>query len=211
VTEELERIAKRSAEEGGRLPLLLLHDVGWPHGRRDDYFDPEQIPAERRQPIAEQPGLFPGVEGTRHGGLPYRRSAAREGGPGNGVMTAIEDFVAGRDDVALAVFPLFFGLGIAYPRQAPYAAELAGVLAPFDRNPLLERLEANRVLHLAASHLNYVRAHEAEQRLGRLEDLARRLLESRAFAAAEGWTRLRERGEPVFSRDEIRRLLNHDE
>ncbi len=49
VREELRLIAERAA--GAELPLLLFHDVCWPHGRRDDYFDPEQIPAEYRQPI----------------------------------------------------------------------------------------------------------------------------------------------------------------
>src|SRR2546421_3979780 len=52
VTEDPRRITDRSAGESAELPLLLLHDVSWPHGRRDDYFDPEQIPPEQRQPIA---------------------------------------------------------------------------------------------------------------------------------------------------------------
>src|SRR5262245_9657757 len=36
VSEELRLIAERSGDE---LPLLIFHDVGWPHARRDDYFD----------------------------------------------------------------------------------------------------------------------------------------------------------------------------
>ena len=35
---------------GAELPLLLFHDVCWPHGRRDDYFAPEPIPERYRQP-----------------------------------------------------------------------------------------------------------------------------------------------------------------
>src|SRR5215212_8344842 len=99
VSEELRLIDERA---GSELPLLLFHDVSWPHGRRDDYYAPELVPEDRRQPIAEGGGLFPGVEGVRPGGLPYRGAAAREGGPQNGVLTAVEDFVAERDDLRLA-------------------------------------------------------------------------------------------------------------
>src|SRR5205807_4228406 len=136
-------------------------DVSWPHGRRDDYFDPNQIPAEHRRPIAPEAGLYPGIEGVRHGGLPYHNPAATEGGPRNGVLTAIEDFVAGRDDLRLAVVPAFFGLGVVWRRGAPYAPALAKILDPWDRNPLLGRLEHNRVLHLASSHVQLRAATEA--------------------------------------------------
>src|SRR4051794_26065333 len=96
VSEELRLISERE----GELPLLLFHDVCWPHGRRDDYFDPGQIPEDHRHELAgEGRGLFPGDPGLREGGLPYPRSAAREGGERNGVLTAVEEFAAGRDDV----------------------------------------------------------------------------------------------------------------
>jgi hypothetical protein len=36
------------------------------------------------------------------------------------------------------------------------------------------------------------------------------MLQSRAFHAAELWLRLRQRGKPDFSREEIRRLLPQD-
>ena len=37
VSEELRLIGDRGG--GAELPLLLFHDVSWPHARRDDYFD----------------------------------------------------------------------------------------------------------------------------------------------------------------------------
>src|SRR5579859_4241027 len=117
VSQELALIGARAP--GQELPLLLFHDVCWPHGRRDDYYDPEQIPADQRQPITPHTGLYPGIETTRPGGLPYRHPAAREGGPRNGVLTAIEDFVAAREDLTLAVVPAFFGLGVLWPTDAP--------------------------------------------------------------------------------------------
>jgi hypothetical protein len=210
VSEELRLIDERA---GDTLPLLFFHDVGWPHGRRDDYFAPEQIPDESRQPIAEGGGLFPGVKGIRPGGLPYRGAAAEEGGPRNGVLTAVEDFVSGRDELRLAVVPVFFGLGVVWRRDAPWADELEKVLAPWDRNTLLERLEANRVLHLAVAHFQYVEATQARERLTRQEEVLRRMLESSALTVAERLSAVRHRlgiarGRSIVSKDEIRRTLD---
>ena len=204
VHEELRLIGERAP--GAELPLLLFHDVCWPHGRRDDYFDADAIPADARQPVAgEQGGLYPGDPGLRPDGLPYPRSAAREGGPRNGVLTAVEDFVAGRDGVRLAVVPVFFGLGVAWHREAPWSDAVARILDPFDRNPLLERLEANRIHHIA-------QAYAAARELERHRAVMRRLLQSSAFGVAERLSKLRVRagiapGQSVVSKDEIRRVL----
>jgi hypothetical protein len=204
VSEELRLIAEGAA--GGPLPLLLFHDVCWPHGRRDSYYTPELIPAEHRRPTHEGGMVFPGDPGIHPGGLVYQWPAAREGGPRNGVLTAVEDFVASRDGLRLAVVPAFFGLGVAWERDAPWAAEVEREVAPYDRHPVLERLEANRVLHLAASTYQH-------QRAARLEAVLRRLLDSKAFAVAERLSRLRHRAgiatdASVVSRDEIRRALS---
>jgi len=203
VAEELRLIAQRAG--GERLPLLLFHDVCWPHGRRDDYFAPELVPEEHRQPTHEGGLVFPGDPGIHDGGLLYRFPAAREGGPRNGVLTAVEDFVAGREGLKLAVVPAFFGLGVVWDERAPYAAELAGELEPYDRHPVLECLEANRVLHLAA-------ANHLVQRAARQEAVLRRLLDSKAFMLAERLSRLRHRAGiatevSIVSRDEIRRAI----
>jgi hypothetical protein len=207
VTEELRQIAERSADESVELPLVLLHDVGWPHGRRDDYFAPDQVPEEYRQPIVPEGGLYPGIEGTRPGGLPYHNPAAREGGPRNGVLTAIEDFLATREGLQLGIVPPFFGLGVVWRVDAPYAAELARTLAPWQGNKVLERLERNRVLHLASSHVQLTLATEAQERLRQQQELLERMLGSRAFWAAELFLRVRQRGKPAFSRQAIRDVL----
>jgi Methyltransferase domain len=211
VSEELRIIGERAA--AGRLPLLLFHDVLWPHGRRDDYFDPAAIPAQARHPIAgEGHGLLPGDPGTDPGGLPYPRSAAREGGERNGVLTAVEDFVAGRQQTRLAIVPAFFGFAVAWDTAAPWSERLAALLGPFDRHPVLERLEANRVEQLARSYLHKTEVWELERRLARQRALLERLLHSSAFAVAERLSRLRAgagiaTGQPVVSKDEIRAAL----
>ena len=213
VSEELRLIAERAA--GDDLPLLLFHDVAWPHGRRDDYYDPRLVPEDRRQPIHEGAGLFPGEPGIRAGGLPYRWAAAREGGPRNGVLTAVEDFVAGREGLRLAVVPAFFGLGVVWSQSATWADAVAEILEPWDGNPLLARLEQNRALHLASSHFQMVAAAKAAERAARQEAVLRRLLDSSAFTVAERLSRLRERvgiarWQSVVSKDDLRRALGDD-
>lgn len=209
VSEELRRIFARAAHEGSH-PVVVLHDVCWPHARRDDYHDPERIPAEYVQPLIPGGGLYPGVEGVREGGLAYRWAAAREGGPRNGVLTAVEDAIAGGEDHQLAVIPAFFGLGILWQRSAPYAAALARVLEPWDRNPVVARLEGNRVLHLASELVQTRRAEMAEEQLARHQALLERMLHSRVFGAAETYLRVRQRGNPPFSKAQIRRLLGRE-
>jgi hypothetical protein len=212
VSEELRIIAERAAEQQRRLPLLLLHDVGWPHGRRDDYYVPERIPAEHRQPLARA-GLYPGEPGTYHGGIPCDNPAAHEGGARNGVLTAVEDFIASEDHLRLAIVPAFFGLGVLWDTTGPDDGALTEVLSIWDRNPLLQRMEDNRVMHLANTHVQMILAQEAQQRvaaqdrqLRRQRELLERLLGSRVLRAAELALRLR-RSEPVFSRRRIRQAI----
>ncbi len=211
VAQELTLIRGRAG--AGGLPLLLLHDVGWPHGRRDDYFEAQQIPAEYRQPLAAAgTGIVPGEPGTSPGGLPYPGSAAREGGPHNGVLTAAEEFVASDDRLRLAVVPAFFGLGAIWDASAPWASAVAEILAPWDANPLLARLEANRVRHIAGEHALRVQLWKLQERQARQEQVLGRLLQSSAFRVAERLSRLRVRAgiapaQSVISRDEVRQAL----
>jgi hypothetical protein len=212
VSGELRIIAERAAEQQ-RLPLLLLHDVGWPHGRRDDYYVPERIPAEHRQPLADA-GLYPGEPGTYHGGIPCDNPAAHEGGPRNGVLTAVEDFISGHERLRLAIVPAFFGLGVVWDTSGAHDAALARLLSTWDRNPLLQRMEDNRVLHLANTHVQMILAQEARQRvavrdrqLERQRELLRQMLGSRALRAAELALSLR-RSEPPFSGRQIQQAID---
>ncbi len=210
VTHELALLGERT--DGPELPLLLFHDVAWPHARRDDYFDPELVPAGWRQPTAHNASIFPGVAGTRDGGIPYHWPAAREGGPRNGVLTAVEDFVESDGGLALAVVPAFFGFGAVWHRDAPYADAVEELLAPWLDNAVVARMEANRVFHLASAHGMKVQRALQSERDAAVEEVLRRLLSSSAFALAERLSRLRDRvgiarGETVVSKDELRRAL----
>jgi len=194
LSEELRLIDEGATDAG--LPLLLFHDVCWPHARRDTYYAPDRIPEEHRQPIAEDAAVVPGDPGVVMMGLRYRYAAAREGGPRNGVLTAIEDFIGGREDLRLAVVPAFFGLGIVWSHSAPWADAVGDVVDPWDGNPILKRLEENRLEHIV-DHI-----HMENQ-----QAVLRSFLHSRAFALAERMSRIRQGGEPVFSREQVKRML----
>src|SRR5262245_16373268 len=114
VFHELGLLRAAADREGRPLPVLILHDVGWPYGRRDLYYDPARVPDEYRQPYAEK-GMRPGSSQlVERGGLnATMKNALHEGGPRNGVMTAVDDFVAELPStVRTGVLPVFFGLAI---------------------------------------------------------------------------------------------------
>ena len=192
VSEELRLIGERAP--GAELPLLLFHDVCWPHARRDDYFAPEQIPADHRQPLAgDGAGIFPGEPGRAPGGpaLPALggargRPAERRADRRRGLRRRPRGPAPGR---RAGLLRLRRGLA----QDAPCAGELARILDPWDRNPMLERLEANRVHQLARRHARQREIWRVRERQARQEAVLRRLLESSAFAVAERLSRLRVR------------------
>ena len=93
VFNELRLIHERNLLRPGG--FVFLHDVDWPYGRRDLYYQPDTIPAEFRHPHAQK-GLVRGQAALAEssGFSPHLMHALHEGGPRNGVMTAIEDFLA---------------------------------------------------------------------------------------------------------------------
>lgn len=141
--------------------LVMLHDVGWPWARRDLYYAPQRIPEDFRQPHSFELGVTRGSRAAIRGG--FRGCGAfavalEEGGPRNGVLTAVEDFVAGIEEPLLwAHVPGVFGLGVLFDREHPAAGEIAQLLAPLHDHPLLARLEANRLA-------NYLKVIEWQDR-----------------------------------------------
>ncbi|EIZ78694.1 hypothetical protein WSK_2742 [Novosphingobium sp. Rr 2-17] len=133
--------------------LVFLHDVSWPTGRRDMYYAPDRIPAAFCHPhefgagaMLGQVDLVPG-QGFR-GGSSWAM-ANRSGGVRNGVLTAVEDFIAGAGSagrpLAFAHIPAVFGLGVLFDVDAEWSADVAALVAPFHDNPLLAAVEHNRL------------------------------------------------------------------
>src|SRR2546423_9773540 len=112
------RLLQRTARLAGRpAPVVLCHDAGWPYARRDQYCDPETIPAEFRQPWARG-GIVRGrSELAGDDGLnPAFCNALYEGGPKNGVLTAVEDFAeAAGEPIAVSINGDQYGLAVLVP------------------------------------------------------------------------------------------------
>ncbi|MDB6021299.1 MAG: hypothetical protein JWQ04_1156 [Pedosphaera sp.] len=198
-------------------PLVILHDVGWPWARRDHYYAPETIPeafrhlhspsqgviTDSNESGQKEPGKLDGLyqwlvgrnepglrEGANQSATKGYDAAMQEGGPRNGVLTAIEDFLREpfNEGWKLVTIPAVFGLGILYapqkcaPAIADHVGRLEASVAPL--KPLLALLERNR-LELFAKHLGHVEqlgaVHEnyskldahAAALLGKFNDLLR--------------------------------------
>ena len=75
----------------------------------------------------------------------------RRAGPRNGVLTAVEDFLAANaQSCGSAIVAPFFGLGGGLAPAGALGPALETAIAPWDRNPVLERVEAKRIDHLVA-------------------------------------------------------------
>lgn len=92
VYNELRVIYERGlVREGG---TVFIHDVSWPYARRDLYYQPETIPEEFRHPYATKGVVRGQSELAESGGdNAHLCNAVHEGGPRNGVLTAVEDFL----------------------------------------------------------------------------------------------------------------------
>jgi len=199
-------------------PLVVIHDVGWPTGRRDRYASPDRLTDADRQPFTWDGGVtldrtdtIPGRALRGEGAYAW---AIEEGGPRNGVRTAVEEFVAGYPELMFFTVAPVFGLGVVVDRRAPYATRIAELLAPWVSNPLLARLERNRLdLYLrvvaqrddamaaAQSHHHELARLDAErlrlvaidiEKSDRIAELERALAAERAATAAALHTRLEE-------------------
>ncbi|MEX0972456.1 MAG: glycosyltransferase [Solirubrobacterales bacterium] len=80
VTEALKRLGDMAAAGDSLFPVTLVHGVDWPTGRRDSYPNPSAVPVGARQPHAPDGGVERAVD---------------EHDQRNGVLTAVEDFLAG--------------------------------------------------------------------------------------------------------------------
>ena len=130
-------------------PIVVLHDVGWPCGDRDFYYDPSQLAPQDVLPHSFDRGLGTSAELEPPGMGLWRASpfamAITSGGPRNGVRTACEDFLAARPELTWLTTPLVCGLGVMGRRDSPQWTEVETIMAPYVSNPTLEAMERHRV------------------------------------------------------------------
>ncbi|MBV9950863.1 MAG: class I SAM-dependent methyltransferase, partial [Acidimicrobiia bacterium] len=143
VHRELQMLSEVARAAGRPAPVMILHDVLWPYGRRDLYYEPSRIPKEFRQPY-DRLGIQIGKKKLHPRGGFNRElaNALVEGGKRNGVMTALDDWVAAHDrPVRRVLVPIYFGLAVVVEEQR--LAERPELAALLDR---LESAEGRREL-----------------------------------------------------------------
>ena len=177
VIQELELLGERARADQRPLPLILVHDVWWPYGRRDMYYDASRVPDDHVLP-SDKRGIAPGVSEKQPEGHGFNEGylcAIEEGGPRNGVLTAVEDFVAKDEDRSLTVIPAMHGLAVVTTSATPES--VLELLAPFDPSSpvasLLASVERGRVMsETKARNLLKASKREAERVQGLESQLA---------------------------------------
>jgi len=190
----------QSWERAGKPPFaVLLHDTSWPHARRDAYYDLASIPPGDRQGLARGGGYSIRSERLLARGFGARGDftiAEHWGGARNGVLTAIEDVLRGRDDLSVIHVPAAFGLSLIFPsdaRPAPFAAAMVQLRGGLEvLGELIASLEYARLL----AYDMYLKDEHARifKRLGRwlaapVKAARRRRAPAQAASAAGSRTR----------------------
>jgi hypothetical protein len=119
VYNELRQLEEVHGSDPLAQPVIFAHDLSWPYGRRDLYYNPDNIPAEFRQPYANL-GILPNKSAlVPSGGMNCTlHNAMHAGGPRNGVLTGVEDYLAeSKLDWHFLHLPLYYGLGILITKQ----------------------------------------------------------------------------------------------
>ena len=137
--------------------VMFLHDVSWPWGRRDLYYNVHALKKEVMQPYTHEGGLVPGKSEPQDIGFSSERNyavAIDDGGERNGVLTAIEDFKEEHQGYRYMELLSVFGLGILY-REESFNKEQLEFFKFFKKslnlwNPLFVNLEENRLELLIA-------------------------------------------------------------
>jgi SAM-dependent methyltransferase len=125
VFNELRLIRERGLLRPGG--FIFFHDVGWPYGRRDMYYQPETVPAGHRQENARK-GIKRGKSQLAGSGGVNQDlfNALHEGGPKNGVLAAIEDFIAAHPaDYQFCRIKAQWGLGILQYRRKLFSEDFS--------------------------------------------------------------------------------------
>lgn len=211
VFNELRTIESRCAELSLPFPLVLLHDVGWPYGRRDLYYDPENIPESYRRPHAQKGLLRNSNEAVEEGGLnPHLHNALQEGEPESGVLTAVEDFLTGTSErLELIQVPGLYGLAMMVREDLVQEnRRFSRLLEDLRVTPTVHRhveiLEEDRVdAMIRASQMGA----QIKEQTGQVSDLEKTLAKE---AERHGYTRqsLEERDRELL---ELHRSLSHQE
>ena len=143
---ELKCIEKTFSQEN--FPFIIFHDISWPYGRRDLYYNPDDIPDEFLNEY-DTKGIFPNESKVReNGGLnAHLNNAIYENTPKNGVLTGIEDFINQTDlKLTFKVLNAFHGLGMLYSPNKQYDEFIDEIIINSDIVGVLEEYYLKDIL-----------------------------------------------------------------
>jgi len=139
----LRLIEKLRGKNGNSFPIILIGGTSWPYARRDAYIDPSTIPSTFALPYRRK-GVRPGQpEPVDWGGLnPSWNHALYENELQNGVLTAVEDFLAETKlNLHSFMLPIFGGITVlATEDRLNHQADLNKFLSQTKENYFLGRL-----------------------------------------------------------------------
>jgi len=178
VYNELLQIGNYAEQSGRPFPLALLHDVHWPYARRDLYYDVDNIPAEFRHPYKRMGIPQDSGELSEDAILnSHLCNAVHEGGPQNGVLTAVEHYISNTHfELQHVVIPAIYGLGVVYPKGLMSNAEFSNFIKEMQftglQRNLLTSIENARVSDFLDSiKITRRKEHELEKFKHRVQTL----------------------------------------
>ncbi len=189
------KILERKATQTGTFPVVFLHDIGWPYGRRDLYYDPERIPPAFKK-AAVQKGILPGK------GLPVDDGglnanfwhSVEENNVQNGVLTAVEDFLK---QTTLSIEPTFvtglYGLCILAPKtllnhNPAFAEYLQSLKLPENLKKHYDKVEHDRVQLMVCSQMHAYFRNDSLTRTNEERFKAEETLELERAHMEKEWT-----------------------
>jgi hypothetical protein len=180
VSEKLRRLEEMAKAGNAPYPLTLVHGVDWPTARRDSYPDPAAVPVGARQPHREVAGVEQALDAHE-----LR----------NGVLTAVEDFLAECGKELDSIY--LPGLGGTAILVSPGRLEGRGSSRLMR---LLDgwRLSPQALAQVAAIEAERMRAAARAERMRAELEAARTGLDAQSSAERDG---LRERIEEMAERE----------
>lgn len=193
VFHELQLLEARHEQAAAGMPVIVVHDTGWPYGRRDLYYVPETIPPEYRQPFRQEGiGMNKDRLVGKRGMNQHLYNAVEVGGARNGVMTAVEDYLEQSAMPWHALhLPLYFGLSILVTRS-----KLAENAALADAIARLESQLAGRELITFGERLRLAEGIAYQKLQRELDATKQRVTELEAELEAAPKAALKETGSP---------------
>ena len=128
-------------------PLVFLHDASWPYGRRDAYYNPDDIPEEYQNEyikvISDEECEQLEVNSLK---TPLYK-AKEENTPKNGVLTAIEDFIDDCElDLQLHFLPIFYGIAILHAKDDDLYEYIEKIIRDNDIMAYVDEFYIRRIL-----------------------------------------------------------------